>query len=236
MSNEKGTTTPESCTCSSIWNADCWSSNYGSSPWNKLSRSNRSMVGSSGSSYHASSLPCNLRPRLWCLKAVLHLDQTSFLQPTPMDSGHAWSRWPSSRSHLQPCRTCCLHPGIWLSEHHWSDAVVEANPSWSHATTLAESCSLLANVAQSKPKRIDINKRNITGHCNLQSNCILWSLAWPEYISNQHQPASIVSPRSRSRCHHGRIGAPGPRKLFFTVILCQGSNLMIPPTPPNPEA
>ena len=32
--------------------------------------------------------------------------------------------------------------------------------------------------------------------------------------------ASIVSPSSRSRCHHGHTGAPGPRKLFSTVILC----------------
>ena len=165
MSNEKGTTTLESCIASDTAA--------------QLSRSNRSMVKSSGSSYQPATLPCNLRPRLWCQKAVLHLDQTSFLRPTPMVSGHAWSRWPSTCcSHLQPCTACCLHPGIWLSAHHWSDAVVEANPSWSHATTVAESCSLLASVAQSKPKRIDISKRNITGHCNLQSNCILWSLAW----------------------------------------------------------
>lgn len=215
MSNEKGTTTLESCIFL----------RYRSSPWNKLSRSNRSMVKSSGSSYHPATLPCKLRPRLWCQKTVLHLDQTSFLRPTPMVSGHAWSRWPSTCcSHLQPCTACCLHPGIWLSEHHWSDAVVEANPSWSHATTVAESCSLLEIIAESIPKQIDINKRDIA-KCRViiyfEFGMAVVPWRWmPEYISNQHQPASIVSPRSRSRCHHGRIGAPGPRKLFSTVILC----------------
>ncbi len=201
---------------------------YCSYPWNKVSRTNKSMVESSGSSYHLSSLPCNLPPRRWCLQAVPHLDQTSFLRPTPMDSRHAWSQWPSTCYHLQPCRTCCLHPGIWLSEYHWRDAVVEANPSWSHATTVAESCSLLASVAESKPKQIDINITGHNGTFKLQSNYILWvwhgcgTMMLDARIHQQSASTSLnCFPKESSTVPPWAYWSPWPRKQFSTVTVCQ---------------